>query len=235
MPFTLDELRQALRGLDSVRYGPSDLPSALEKIVSATHDLFSVDGAALMLIDDQLVLRNVAVSDERLSPLEDLQVRHGTGPCVEAYERKTLIFSDDLGEEGRWDDFPAEATSIGMRAMLASPIPFASDAIGVVAVFATEPHPWTPEGKLAITAFTDLAALAIAMSLRSDQRGEQADQLEHALRARTVIEQAKGYLAGTEGCTPREAFEQLRQRARRERRKVSDVAAGVLAARPDDR
>ncbi|MDQ2727235.1 MAG: GAF and ANTAR domain-containing protein [Actinomycetota bacterium] len=229
MPFTVTELHQALRTLDTVRYGSADLSSALDRIVRATHDLFSVDGAALMLIDDQLILRNAVVSDERLSPLEDLQLRHGSGPCVEAFERKTLVSCDDLAADDRWKEFAAEATDLGLRAMLASPIPFATDAVGVVAVFSAERHPWTPEGELALTAFTDLAALAITMSLRSDERGERANQLQQALDARACIEQAKGILVGTEGLSAREAFERLRSDARRQRRKLADVASEVVA------
>lgn len=195
-----------------------------------THDLFSVDGAALMLIDDQLALRNVVASDERLGRLEDLQLRHGAGPCVDAYEHKELVSCDDMSQDDRWPEFCAEATDLGLRALLASPIPFASDAIGVVVVFSATPHAWSPEGELALTAFTDLAALAITLGLQSEERGERAEQLQHALECRTVVEQAKGVLVGRDHVTPRQALERLRNDARRSRRKLSDVATETVAA-----
>jgi len=43
-----------------------------------------------------------------------------------------------------------------------------------------------------------------------------------------VIEQAKGILMGTQGISARAAYEQLRARARAERRKLALVCADVV-------
>ncbi len=228
--FTVDEIRNALRDLDSVRYGAGDLQSAIDKIVTTTHKLFSVDGAALMLVDDQMALRNAAASDDRLRHLEDLQLRHDDGPCIDAFERKSLVGSDDLESERRWSAFSSDAADAGLRALLASPIPYASDAVGVVVVFSAKARAWSPEGELALMAFTDLAALAIATGMQSAERGDRAEQLQTALDARISIEQAKGVLVASERVTPREAFQHIRDEARRSRRKTSEVAAGIVRA-----
>lgn len=228
MPFSVDELKVALRGLDSIRYGADDLPGALRKIVRTTHDLFSVDGAALMLLDSEMVLRNAAVSDDRLSSLELLQERHAMGPCIDAFDQKALVSSEDLEAEDRWGQFPAAAVEEGTRAVLVSPIPYASDAIGVIAVFSASRHAWTPEGELAVTAFTDLAALAITSTLQSEQRGETAMQLQRTLDSRAVIEQAKGVLVARERITPRQALDHLRAEARSSRQRLTAVASRVV-------
>jgi hypothetical protein len=66
-------------------------------------------------------------------------------------------------------------------------------------------------------------------------------QLEHALAARVSIERAIGVLAERHGTTPREAFEELRRRARSQGRPAQELAAEVLdglparAAVPDQR
>lgn len=228
MPFSVPELKAALKGLDTLRYGSGDLDEKLRRIVSTTHDLFSVDGAALMLMDGEMTLRNAAVSDSRLDQLESLQLEHGRGPCITAFQEKGLVSADDLGVEERWGEFSAAAVAAGMRAVLVSPIPYASDAVGVVAVFSSKAYAWTPEGELAIMSFTDLAALAIAATMQSEERGEVVDQLHNALDARVVVEQAKGVIVGREGIAPRQAFERLRAEARRSRRRLSEVAADVV-------
>jgi ANTAR domain/GAF domain len=230
LAFTAEEIRDALKTLDSVRFGAGDLHTAMERIVGTTHDLFGVDGAALMLVDEELALRNAAASDDRLQFLEELQLRHGAGPCIDAFEQKVLVGSDDLRVERRWGEFAADAAGAGLGAVLASPIPYASDAVGVVAVFSASAHPWSPEGELALMAFTDLAALAIATGLQSAERGDRVQQLQQALDARVAIEQAKGVLVASQHVTPRQAFEQIRADARRQRRKVSAVAADLVAA-----
>jgi GAF domain-containing protein len=229
MPMSAEEVRKALRELDDLRYSAGDLDQALRRIVLATHRLFAVDGAGLMLLDPDQLLRNVAVSDQRVDHLEQLQLEHGEGPCVDAFEQKTLVDAADLADEGRWPSFSPAAAERGLRAVLASPIPYNQHAIGVVAVFSATVRPWSPEGELALTTFTDLAALCIANTMASEERGEVAEQLQRALDARVVIEQAKGALVASEGLTERDAFERMRRQARRERRPIVDVATEVMA------
>jgi GAF domain-containing protein len=159
-----------------------------------------------------------------------LQIEHGEGPCVDAFEAKTLVDTEDLAGETRWPKFSPATVERGLRAVLASPIPYNQHAIGVVVVFWAKVHPRSSEGELALVAFTDLAALTIANTMQSEERGELASQLQRALDARVVIEQAKGALVAQEGLSEREAFERLRRQARRQRRRVVEVAADILAA-----
>ena len=229
MPMSADEVHQVLRELDDLRYAAGNLDEALRRIVEATHRLFAVDGAGLMLIDPDQLLRNVAVSDRRVDHLEELQIKHGEGPCVDAFEDKGMADADDLAGEDRWPSFSPAAVGRGLRAVLASPIPYNQHAIGVVVVFSAEVRPWSPEGKLALITFTDLAALTIANTMQREERGELAKQLQHALDARVVIEQAKGVLVAREGLTEREAYERLRRQARQQRRPVVDLAAEIMA------
>ena len=58
-------------------------------------------------------------------------------------------------------------------------------------------------------------------------------QLEHALVARVVVEQAIGVLAERRHSSPRQAFERLRQVARARGRKVHDLAREVVASATD--
>ena len=57
---------------------------------------------------------------------------------------------------------------------------------------------------------------------------ERAGQLQTALDSRVVIEQAKGYLVAALRITPDEAFQRIRDHARRERLRTHDVCRAVL-------
>ena len=234
MPMSAREVRQALHELGDLRFAAGNLDDALRRIVHATHKLFAVDGAGLMLIDPDQLLRNVADSDRRIDHLEELQIEHGEGPCIDAFDDKELIHAADLAAEKRWPDFSPAAVDRGLRAVLASPIPYNQMAIGVVAVFSAKVRPWSPEGELALIAFTDLAALTIANTMQSEQRGDLAEQLQRALDARVLIEQAKGAMVARDGVSPGEAFERMRRQARTERRRVVEVAREIMitARRP---
>jgi hypothetical protein len=73
----------------------------------------------------------------------------------------------------------------------------------------------------------------------SDPRDEEiaalrrtVGQLEHALAARVSIERAIGVLAERHDTTPREAFEELRRRARSQGRPAHELATEVLEQLP---
>jgi hypothetical protein len=109
------------------------LEDAIREVVQTTHSMFDVDGAGLMLADSSQHLRNVAASDDRFAHLEELQVQHQEGPCIEAFDTKELVSATDLGESGRWPLFSKAAVDRDIRAVLASPLPYNQDAVGVVA------------------------------------------------------------------------------------------------------
>ena len=228
MDVSPQDVRQALTELGKLRFGEMRVEDALHEIVQTTHAIFDVDGAGLMLADTDHHLRNVAVSDERLGHLEELQILHQEGPCISAFDDKELVGAQDLAEETRWPLFSRAAVARGVRAVLASPLPYNQDAVGVVAVLSDDPHPWSPEGELALLAFTDLAALLIASMMQGEQQSELAAQLQSALNSRAVIEQAKGVLIGQQGLSAQAAYVQLRDQARAQRRKLVAVSAELV-------
>jgi GAF domain-containing protein len=224
-------VERALAQLADLRTSPVGVEAALERIVESADALFQVDGTALMLVDRDQVLRNLAVSHLRAALLEELQAEHGEGPCVDAYDEKQTVRADDLRRDRRWPGFAPVAAQRGLAAVLASPIPYSTEAVGVVAVYASSgPHPWSEAEVAAIVAFTDLAAMMILNAMEASERGRVAVELQFALDSRVAIEQAKGVLVGRHGVSPRQAFERLRSLARDQRRPLTEVAKAVVSA-----
>ncbi len=235
MHVSLHDVRQALEDLGRLRFGEMSVDDAIREIVQTTHSMFSVDGAGLMLCDGDQHLRSVAASDDRFGHLEELQVRHGEGPCIEAYESKKLVGVEDLASDDRWPVFSRAAVARSVRAILASPLPYNREAVGVVAVLSEKTRPWSPEGELALLAFTDLAALLIASMMMGERQSAMSLQLQEALTSRQIIEQAKGVLIGTQQISAREAYERLRSQARSQRRKLAVVCAEVVRTAAEGR
>jgi AmiR/NasT family two-component response regulator len=73
--------------------------------------------------------------------------------------------------------------------------------------------------------------LAVRRYAESEALSEKVDQLETAFERRALIERAKGILMERHGIDDRGAFELLRGHARRNNRKVVDVARAVEAGR----
>jgi AmiR/NasT family two-component response regulator len=78
-----------------------------------------------------------------------------------------------------------------------------------------------------------LAAMGAAYILGATQQRASStltEQLQHALDARVVIEQAKGFLMSRDQVGSEEALAVLRQDARSDNRKLRDVAQELLDA-----
>jgi GAF domain-containing protein len=228
MSVSMHDVHQALVQLGRLRFGEMNIEDAVREIVHTTHAMFSVDGAGLMLVDADQHLRTLAASDDRFADLESLQIQHQEGPCIDAFDAKELVGVEDLERDARWPAFREAAVARRVRAVLASPLPYNQDAVGVVAVVSEKRRPWAPEAELALLAFTDLAALLIASMMQGQQQSELTEQLNAALQSRQVIEQAKGVLVGRDGITPREAYVRLRAQARNERRKLVTVCSEII-------
>src|ERR1035438_2870648 len=162
MSVSMQDVRQALNELGRLRFGEMRVEDAMHQIVPTTHAIFSVDGAGLMLADPEHHLLNAAVSAVRMKHLAEPQIRHQQGPPTAAFEDKELVRAEHLSQELRWPAFSKHAVARGVRAVLASPIPYNQDAVGVVVVMSEQRRPWSAEAELGLLAFTDLAALLIA-------------------------------------------------------------------------
>src|SRR3981081_3854532 len=114
MAVTVHDVHTALAELGKLRFGEMRVEDAMSEIVRSTHTIFDVDGAGLMLADGEHHLRNVAVSDERLGHLEELQIKHQEGPCGTAFEEKELVGAEDLTQDARWPRFCAAAAERGV-------------------------------------------------------------------------------------------------------------------------
>jgi hypothetical protein len=67
----------------------------------------------------------------------------------------------------------------------------------------------------------------------ADRLRTQISQLEHALSARVVIEQAIGVVAQRFGLAPRDAFDRLRKSARSRGQRVHDLASSLVRSARD--
>ena len=119
MDISLHDVHQALVELGKLRFGEMRVEDAIREIVHTTHAMFDVDGAGLMLVNADQHLRSVAASDDRFAHLEDLQVQHREGPCIDAFEIKELVGAEDLAGDRRWPKFSEAAVARKVRAVLA--------------------------------------------------------------------------------------------------------------------
>jgi len=96
-------------------------------------------------------------------------------------------------------------------------------------LFHQRPNAISDAGLRLAQAFADVATIGILQQRAVQRSTDLAGQLQTALNSRLIIEQAKGVLAERENLDMPDAFEMLRGYSRRAGRKLSEVAAAVVA------
>jgi transcriptional regulator with GAF, ATPase, and Fis domain len=203
-----------------------DVVDFLRTLAEVSVELLDVDAAGLMLADEDGALRVMASSDEQAELLELFELQQDEGPCPECFRTGAPVVNVDLG---RWPDFAAAAAAGGYATAHAVPLRLRRQVIGALNLFRTSTEPLGDDDIALSQALADIATIGLLHERQL--RGQQvlAEQLQHALNSRIMIEQAKGMLAGRVGLSPAEAFAAMRSYARGSGQRLSDVAHSVLS------
>jgi GAF domain-containing protein len=207
-----------------------DLIDFLHTLTVRTVDLVGATAAGLLLADQRGRLEFMAASDENTRLLELFQVQSSEGPCLDAYRTGTPVLNADLRTAtARWPQFAPRATAAGFRSVHAFPLRLRTEVIGALNVFGTDSNSALDIADAPVVqALADVATIALLQE-RTIRRGEVlSEQLQGALNSRIAIEQAKGAIAQANDVSVDEAFTLLRDYARRNNRRLSEVAQTIF-------
>jgi hypothetical protein len=194
--------------------------------------VMDVDAAGVMLAAPRGDLRLLGASNESARALElyELQIDHG--PCVEAYRSGSVVHVRDLASKAtEWRDFARQALESGYRSVSAIPMTVRDQRVGALNLFSRNSRSFSGGDAEVAQAFADFASVGILMARSVHEQQVLAEQLQHALTSRVVIEQAKGVLAERLSTSVEEAFTRIRQHARAHRRHLAAVARDIVAGR----
>ena len=171
----------------------------------------------------------VAASDERAWIIDEQQYGAGAGPCLEALQTGSAVSVDDQAADDRWPEYRRAATALGVRCSLSLPLTVGDHTLGAMNLYAySRPRAFDGVRSDRAYAFADQAATTLALAIRQTEQEETAEQLEQALAARSLIDQAVGVLMGQQRCNARVAFALLRRHSQNTNRKLHDVAADII-------
>lgn len=208
-----------------------DLIDFLHMLADRAAALVDAAAVGILLADHRNDLQFMAGSDENVTLLELFQLQNQEGPCLEAFRTAQPVVNVDLSAAAdRWPRFAPRATAAGFQAVHAFPLRLRQQVIGAMNVFgATKGGDFEGADIAVMQALADVASIALIQE-RVIRRGEVlTEQLQGALNSRIVIEQAKGAVAQARGLSPDEAFMLIRQYARSNRQRLTDVAHAIVA------
>lgn len=223
-----ERLRQVLLHFAQTLVTDYRIDEMLDNLCSDVVDVLDVGGAGVMLEGDDGQLHFVAASDDRVREIESLQIELDEGPCVHAYRTGERVVVADLERSARFPVFAPRAVKAGLIGVYSFPMRQDDETVGALNLYRSSVQEFTDVDSDAGQLLADLATTYILNARTHDESVRLAEQLQHALDSRVLIEQAKGVLAERHQIPVRAAFERLRRYARHGGRKLHDVARGVV-------
>lgn len=206
-----------------------DVVDLLDLLVTSCVNLLGITAAGILLDDQKGNLAVVASSSEETRLLEVFQLQNNEGPCLDCVRVGRSVISADLAAElHRWPLFVPAALAGGFASVVAVPLRLRAQTIGGLNMFSDTTNLVTPEDQRLAQALADVATIGILQRRSSHRSTMVAEQLQHALNSRVVIEQAKGVLAERRSLTMDASFDALRHHARSHNLKLTDVALSVV-------
>ena len=205
-----------------------DLVDLLHSLVSKCVPLFEASAAGIILTDEE-EFEVVASTNERSRLVEILQLRSGSGPCVESVITGHSVSVPDIDASGpKWPRFRAGALEQGFGSMFSVPMRLRATTIGSLNLFWERTGGLPDQDEPTVQALADVATIGILQERALRESDVARQQLQYALSSRVVIEQAKGVVAYTHSAGMDEAFTLIRTYARSNGLPLADVAAQIV-------
>ncbi|MFS8198730.1 GAF and ANTAR domain-containing protein [Streptomyces sp. CWNU-52B] len=207
----------------------------LRRLARVTALVPGVEAAACSLLAPEGLPGHMAASDERTRRLECLQAELREGPCLDVSRGEgplTNVPMTHPHSRTRWPRFTSRVLAEGFTAVTALPLTHRDRPLGALDLYHQHGR-LEPSGIRWAQLLADATAVGLAHRDVLRDALVRADQLQHALNSRVVIEQAKGILAERFDCDVQAAFERLRSHARTNRMKLADLAV-LIVANPSD-
>lgn len=202
-----------------------DIIDFLHTLTDRATDLLAASASGVLLADPRGHLRVAAASSDAAELVELCQLQNDQGPCLDCYRTGQPVAALDLAAPGqRWPWFAGVATRSGFRAVHAVPMRLRDQVIGGLNLFRNEPGPFDASSQRLGQALADIATIGLLQERNVRRVETLAEQLQAALNSRVVIEQAKGKLAERQGIGMDAAFGLLRDQARNNNQRLTDIA-----------
>ncbi|MFB8280346.1 GAF domain-containing protein [Nocardia colli] len=202
-----------------------DIAEVLHELVLCCVRFLDAAAAGLVLSDERGGVQLLASSTEQTRMLELYQIQTDEGPCLDCvHTGQPVLIADLAAEVDRWPLFVPRALDQGFASVHAVPLRLRQEIIGALNLFGDKPMSMPEQDVRVARALADTATIGILQE-RAIRRGEVlTEQLQAALNARIVIEQAKGVLAQAGNLDMDQAFQALRVYGRGRSARLSDVA-----------
>ncbi|MGW7079143.1 ANTAR domain-containing protein [Streptomyces sp. NPDC054866] len=208
-----------------------DVIDFLHQMTVRCQEILDVTDAAVFLAHPSLRLHSPAPCDPSPALQRILEAACAQGPAVDAHATAQPVTASSAADAAaRWPQFTPQLQAGGYTLASAVPMRLRRENIGSLLLLRTGDLPLKADDLALAQALADAATIGLIQARTLRQQHTVNEQLHTALQSRIVIEQAKGVLAVRSNTTLNQAFDALRQHARRNRILLSSVARDVIEA-----
>jgi len=131
-------------------------------------------------------------------------------------------------EPGRWQEFRDSAAKHGVLSTLSLPLIAHQGPLGALNLYSERTEAYSADDIQVGQSFAAQAAFVLANAQAYWDARDLSTNLQQAMVTRSTIEQAKGIIIGTTGCSADEAMQVLIDQSQRENVKLRDLAAQIV-------
>lgn len=203
--------------------GPRSADDILEGVTAAAVELIpGVHTAGVLLVKRGGQFESLGTTSGVPHQLDELQMRFGEGPCLQAAVADTVVRTDDFRDEERWPKYSPAVVELGIMSGLSFKLFTGDRTAGALNLFGFEPVTWDSDAETTGSVLAAHAAAAL-IAHRRDQ------ELQTALLSRDRIGQAKGIIMERYKIGDVQAFEMLRRLSQESNTKLTELADQVIA------
>lgn len=216
------------RILDSVVSSGGDRREALRRLCRFCVDNLGVSGAGVALLIGGEHRGTLAISDEWVVGVEDLQFTLGEGPCLDVRASGRPVLEADLATSARWPIYGPGAVALGIAAVFALPLQVGAARFGAVDLYRRTPGPLATGAGSVLVTVAELSTAIVIGSQGAGAADSANDLLADLSEHRAVVHQAAGMISVQLGISLEEAVLALRARAFADGRGIVTVASDVV-------
>jgi GAF domain-containing protein len=220
---------ESLIALAGIRIAEQSLDKTLRQVLDLVcAALGRGDEGGITLLEREGPRTAVATSEAAIRVDNTQYVSEQGGPCLEAYRQQQMFRINSTADDQRWPEFSQTAADAGIRCTLSAPLVVGGDGLGAMNIYRHQPGGFSATDEALATSIASHASVALANARDYWRAQRLAGQLEEAMTTRGVIEQAKGVLMASQGCSADQAFQVLVTMSQRGHIKLHDVAANLV-------
>ena len=228
-----DDLASALAQMSQVLLAVQTGDAVVNLVTElAVETLPGTVGAGVTLVDAE-GKHTRAASNALVEQADHLQYTYDAGPCLTAWRDQVPVQIEDISTEGRWPEWTAAVTALGVRSMLSVPMLSARRSMGAIKVYSDRSRAYDMASVTILELFAQQAAVLLSNTQAVSDARQLSVSLTAALEDRDVIGQAVGVLLARGASDVAAAHESLRSAAQRAGTSLHTVARGIVQTTAD--